>query len=418
VYGDGRTYVERSTERFDVVELTLVDTFAAISSGALALAEDFLYTTEAFEAYVEHLAPDGILMLGRTRLESQSLLALLDPAARRLGLPLASHVFIARGRAVHGLVLLFKRSPFTADELDRALAFAGRSGMEIVYAPGRLDSALPEVRTFLTRSAAADTGALAAAVAPEHDDAPFYFRQSKWSQLLGTYTGGLGNLLIILSVAIVFGIAFILVPLLRIAPRAASRSGWTLAYFAFIGLAYIVVEMVLLVRFTLLLGHPTRSLTVTLFALLVSSGLGALGSGQLRVDARRRVALLPALTVAVLAAAYSLWLPSLVSAAMPLPLPARVILTDAAIAPLGILMGMPLATGIALLRRDDPQLVIWAWGINGFCSVLGSVLAIIGAQQIGYRATMVAAAGLYLAAGLAIAPAALRPPRALSSQRW
>ena len=310
VHSDGRTYVERSSEKFDVIQLTLVDTFAAISSGALALAEDFLYTTEAFEAYIDHLAPDGILVLGRTREESLSLLSLIDAATRGRGLRLEEHVFIARARALHGLVLLFKRSPFTPEEIAKALAFVERNGMELVYAPGQMEEALPEVNAFLTSS---DHAALASQLgrdlAPESDDAPFYFRHSKWSQLLGTYTGGQGNLLLILAVSLLFGIVAIVVPLTRVAPGVAWKSASTLSYFGMIGLGYIIVEMVLLVQFTFFLGHPTRSLTVTLFSLLLFSGVGALLSSGANAETGRNRLVAPLLGVAFLAAAYGLILP-------------------------------------------------------------------------------------------------------------
>jgi hypothetical protein len=402
VYGDGRTYVQRSREKFDVIQLTLVDTFAAISSGALALAEDFLYTTEAFETYIDHLNPDGILTLGRTRQESLSLLALLDAATRERGWNLDDHVLIARAQPMHGLVLLFKRSPFATGEIQKALAFVERNGMELVYAPGRMPSALPEVQSFLT------TGNRAAVMresgrdlTAETDDAPFYFRQSKWSQLLGTYTGGRGNLLAILVVSIVFGIAFIVMPLALVAPGLARESVAPLTYFGMIGLGYIIVEMVLLVQFTLFLGHPTRSVTVTLFSLLLFSGAGAFLSGRRTVEASHTRLLVP-LAVAVSVLAYALLLPALLPSAMALPLAARVLATAALIAPLGVMMGIPLPTGVTILRRRAPQLVIWAWGINGFCSVLGSVLAIVLAHGMGYRATLIAGAVLYFVAFLTL----------------
>jgi hypothetical protein len=400
VHSDGRTYVQRSTEKFDVIQLTLVDTFAAISSGALALAEDFLYTTEAFRTYIDHLSPDGILTLGRTRQESLSLLTLLDAATRDRGWKLDEHVLIARAQPVHGLVLLFKRSPFDAGEIQNALAFVQRNGMELVYAPGEMARALPEVRSFLTsgdraammREAGQDLDA-------ETDDAPFYFRQSKWSQLLGTYTGGRGNLFVILAVSIVFGLAFIVIPLTLVAPTLARKSLGPLTYFGMIGLGYVIVEMVLLVQFTLFLGHPTRSVTVTLFSLLLFSGVGAFLSGRHVRESHPRM-LVPPLAIAVAVLAYALLLPAVLPSAMGLPLFARVLASAALIAPLGVMMGMPLPTGVAILRQRAQQLVIWAWGVNGFCSVLGSVLAVILAHAVGYRATLVAGAALYLAAFL------------------
>jgi hypothetical protein len=275
--------------------------------------------------------------------------------------------------------------------------------MELVYAPGQMERALPEVKVFLTSNDLATVASqLGRDIEPESDDAPFYFRQSKWSQLLGTYTGGQGNLLVILAVSILFGIFAIVLPLGRLAPGVARKSAATLSYFGLIGLAYIIVEMVLLVKFTFFLGHPTRSLTVTLFSLLLFSGAGALLTSRATPETGRARLLAPLWGVALLAAAYGLFLPFLLSHAMALPLSARVLVATALIAPLAVMMGMPLPVGVMMLRQRRPELVIWAWGINGFCSVLGSILAIIFAHAIGYRGTLWLGALLYLAALLAL----------------
>jgi hypothetical protein len=403
VHSDGRTFVQRSPERFDVIQLTLVDTFAAIASGSLALAEDFLYTTEAFEAYVEHLQPHGILALDRTRNESISLLSLVRQATRKYGLNLADHVLIARGDRVHSLAFLFKRTAFDRTEIAKGLEFVERTGMELVYAPGHPDRSAPDVSAFLNGVTSAGPNETA-----ETDDAPFYFRHSKWSQLLGTYTSGRGNLLAILVVSLVFGTAFIVLPLMRSGPAlTAGASGWLL-FFSMIGLGYVIVEIALLQHFTLLLGHPTRSLTITLFALLLFSGVGALLSGRLDSGQRSGWTLVPPLGAAVVTAAYAIWLPEALLELIGWPLAIRVLLTILVIAPLALLMGMSLPLGLGLLGRRHPSLVIWAWGINGFCSVLGSVLAIVAAHAMGYQLTLLTGACLYLGAVAAMWRAAAR----------
>jgi hypothetical protein len=421
-YSDGRTYVERTTEKFDVIQLTLVDTFAAISSGALALSEDFLYTTEAFGAYIDHLSPNGILTLGRTREESLSLLTLLDAATRPRGITLRDRVFIARAHATHGLVLLFQRSLFTVEQIAVALQFVHRNGMELVYAPDS-DRSLPEVKAFVT----ADHPSMRAAsigrdLTPETDDAPFYFRQSKWRQLLGTYSGGKGNLLVILGVALIFGAAFILFPLRQVAPAMAPTSMLTVSYFGLLGLGYIILESALLVKFTLFLGHPTRSLTVTLFSLLFFSGIGARLSERFSTS-RPHWSLAPLAGVVILSSVYAIGLSPVIERTMSLPLAARILMTSAVIAPLGFMMGMPLPTGVTVLRQREPQLVLWAWGLNGFCSVVGPVIAIITAQAAGYRATIGLAVLMYLMASVVLwrvmsRSGVLRPQRRPNALDW
>jgi hypothetical protein len=203
-------------------------------------------------------------------------------------------------------------------------------------------------------------------------------------------------------VAIAFGTVFILAPLARVATTGVRNSATTLIYFGLIGLGYIIVEVVLLVKFTLFLGHPTRSLTVTLFALLIFSGTGAFLARYVKTRGSHQHLMLPAAGIAGLGAIYTFALPAVLSSAMGLPLWERIGVTVALTAPLGMMMGMPLPLGIAVLRTREPRLIIWAWGVNGFCSVIGSVLAIVFAQAFGYRATLLIGLSLYVAAILSV----------------
>jgi SAM-dependent methyltransferase len=403
VHGDGRNYVERSTQHFDLIQMTLVDTFAAISSGALSLAEDFLYTTEAFRAYVRALAPDGYLVLGRTRHEGLSLTILLDRATRELGLDLQRHIFIAANPVLtHGLVVLFKRSPLTIDEVTRGVVFAKNAGLQLVYAPGHETGADGAILEFLRRS---DRDQFIASraddIVPETDDKPFYFRGSKWTALLGTYVGGRGNLLVILAVSVFFAIVCILVPLGVMAPTAMRERRSLLALFGCIGLGYILLELGLMVHFTLFLGHPVRSLTVILFALLLSSGLGSYVSRRLSGGAssgRFFVLALPFLAVIALALAYGFLLKPLLASAMGLGLPVRMAIAVGLISALGFSMGMPLPMAMVRLGAERRELVLWAWGINGTCSVIGSTACILIAHVLGYRSVVLIGALCYMAA--------------------
>jgi spermidine synthase len=405
VHGDGRNFVERARVDYDLVQLTLVDTFAAISSGALALSEDFLYTREAFAAYLDALAPDGILALGRTVPEALPLTVLLERASRPLGVDVARHLFVAGNpERPHSLIALFKRSPLSPSEIDAAAAFAQAAGLRIVYAPGREGVS---DRSILAFFGAGDRDAFVDGwphdIAPESDDRPFYFRSSKWSQLLGTHVGGEGNLWAMLGVSVLFAGVGIVAPLVVGARSPLEGHGELLGYFAAIGLAFIFVELALITKLIVFLGHPARSLTVTLFSLLLFSGLGSAASRRAAAGgSRSRGAAGPGLALGAIAAltlAYALGLSRLLALGMGLPLPARIAIAVAAIAPLGLLMGMPLPVVLARLEGSAPRLVLWAWGLNAVATVVGAVAAALLARRIGFSGLLALGAALYLVAG-------------------
>jgi hypothetical protein len=414
IHSDGRNFVENTREQYDLVQLTLVDTFAAIASGALSLSEDFLYTREAFRAYLRVLSPDGMLALGRTQPEALSLVAMLHAATPEEEDDLATHLFLAdHPRLLHSLIVLYKRSPLTPQEIDSGLEFVRQARLRLVYAPGHEAESHPEIVRFFR---AADRDAFIAGypsdIAPERDDRPFYFRASKWSALLGTYQPGRGNVLIILAVAVLFAFGLIVLPLFLTARDAVRGHQLHLAFFALIGLGFIVLELGLMTKFVLFLGHPVRSLSVTLFSLLAFSGLGSAASRALLGDASagasaRRLAL-PFLALVTLAVGYGLWLDDVFAGWMGIALPARIATAVALIAPLGFVMGMPLPLGLALLANEREELVLWAWGLNGVASVIGSVGCIALAHAAGYSSTFLVAAICYGVAMIALLRGAAR----------
>lgn len=405
VHGDGRNFIEGTKARYDLIQLTLVDTFAAISSGALSLSEDFLYTTEAFRAYLGALSPDGMLALGRTVHEALPLAALVDAASRDGAVDLGRHLFVADDPEIlHSLIFVFSSSPLTPDEIARGRSFVHRAGLRLRYAPGAEAESDPELAAFLS---ARDRDEFLAGfhrdVLPETDDRPFYFRASKWSDVLGTYTGGRGNLWIVLLVAVLFAAGLIVAPLALTAGGTARSHAGLLGYFALIGLGFILLELGLLTKLVLFLGHPVRSLTVSLFALLLFSGVGsAISRALLRrsTGAGLRLLVLPLFGVAILATGYGVLLPHWLSAWMGLDLTVRVAVATAFIAPLGLLLGMPLPIGMALVASRERALVLWAWGANGAASVIGSVACILLAHAAGYTSAFLAAAACYLLASL------------------
>jgi hypothetical protein len=424
---EGRHFLERSKERFDVVQLSGVDTFSTTEAGAFTLSENYLYTVEAFRTYAQHLNPGGVITLTRwfipafrheggkdvlyPRLELR-LLALAWEGLRLAGVadPAKAIFYLRCGLFT---VILVKPDGFPAEEIQQLAAHCGRYGYDILYGPGLpvapvVVDGKPYDNGYANYVATADKAAFHRDypfdVTPPTDDRPFYFEVSRFRSILDedNYLNSLGGLTahgiltLLLAEVVLLGLLFIVVPLRRLnrvpgRPQRTSRERLgTLLYFSALGLGFILVEIVLSQKFILFLGHPFYSLAVILFSLLLFSGLGAALSGSMPLP--RMAPLLPA----VLAVAAGFLLDPLFALFLERELPVRICIAVAALAPIGIVLGMPFPIGIRTLGRNAPDLIPWAWGVNGYTSVLGSVLAVFLGIALGFTVVLWCAAACYL----------------------
>jgi hypothetical protein len=422
---DGRSFVRRSNERYDIIQASLVDTWAATAAGAYALSENSLYTVEAFQDYLAHLSDRGVLSISRWVFDGLRLISLAQEAGAREGWNPADRLAIIQHDKV--ATFLLKKTPFTPAETAMLADTADRLGFAVLYLPGRTPRIFGDTRDDYARLLLApDRRAFyrdyALDVTPTTDDRPFFFHTTRLAnhsfvaplaRALGRHvdrpvnpgawaTGGLTALLVLLAISSTLIVLFIVGPL-AVTSRAALQAGWfgSLAYFACLGGAFMLIEVALLQRFVLLLGHPVYSLTVTLFSLLVGTGLGSALSRRVG-DARvARVAMMACLVVAGLALVWGSLLPPIVQFAIKWPLGLRIALAVGLMLPAGLLMGLPLPAGMRLLAASQPQLVPWAWGMNGALSVLGATLAVFIAMNWGFSATLACGASVYVvAAGL------------------
>jgi predicted membrane-bound spermidine synthase len=425
---DGRSFLRRSREQYDLIVATMVDTWAATAAGAFALSENNLYTVEAFSDYLDRLAPDGILSMTRWyQSPPDQLLRLLTLGravlSERGASEPARHFAVVRGphegMPLTMATVLLKKSPFTAGEVEATEAYARRLGLELLYTP-RTRPPNDLTRIVTAADPASFWRAFASNIEPPRDNSPFFFQTVRLEDLASRrWTFGewrrtnLGTVVLfgLVGITALLVLAFILGPLLLVRGRlaAARRAGRVsfLLYFATLGVGFIVVEVVLLQKCVLFLGHPAYALTVVLFSLLLWSGLGSLLSGRIRDEAlpARMPWLLVAVVGAILLAV--LLLSPLFYGLVHLKAPWRVAITVAALLPLGLALGMPMPAGIRILAARAPELVPWAWGVNGAASVLGSVGAIALAMVWGFDQALLVAAGLYLL-GLGFAARALR----------
>jgi len=419
---DGRSFVRRSRDRYQVIQATLVDTWASTAAGAFALSENSLYTTDAFRDYLSHLTDDGMAVFTRWGFdpprESLRLVSLAIEALGQLGEKDPwRHIVVGREGSVEGWgakdTVLIARKPFSAADLDRARAALSR--MQTVYLPGAgihnhftdlLSSSNPEQ---YERDYVFD-------ITPISDNRPFFFYtvqpRDLWSFLenasrdTADYKNNKAVPLLfgLMGVSLVATALILALPPLVLGTRLPRQPGIRgfLLYFLFIGAGYILIEVGLIQKFVLFLGHPTYALTVVIFSMLVSSGVGSALSR--RVLGRSESRLIKALgCVALLACLLAVVASSLLTALVGLPLPLKMAITAGLIAPLGFVMGMPFPTALQRLQEWHAPSVRWAWSLNAASSVLGSVGALVFSIYLGLVQTLIIGGMLYLAASVAAA---------------
>ena len=418
---DGRSFVRSSDEKYQVLQATLVDTWASTAAGAFALSENNLYTSDAFFDYLSHLTDDGLLTFTRWGFdpprESLRLVSLAMDAFRRLGEPdPAAHIIAVRDDAtkINGWgaqdTVLISRKPFSAGDLDNARRLASESGMDVVYLPGaRNDNAFGKLLS--ASDPAAFWNSYEYDVSPVGDDRPFFFYTVQPRDLWNFVSNAnqqSADYKINRAVPLLFGLmglSILVTALILLLPRILlgtrlprQKDVMTfLWYFLCLGAGYILVQVALIQKFVLLLGHPTYALTVIVFSMLVASGVGSYLSGRLIAGKDKRLMLILA-AVAVVVGILAFVAAPLVTAAASWPLQAKLAITTLAVAPAAFLMGMPFPSGLRRLEQRHAPSVRWAWSLNAAASVLGSAAAIFLAIYIGLRSTLLVGGGLYVVA--------------------
>jgi hypothetical protein len=450
VVEEGRSFVRRSPDRYQVLQATLVDTWASTAAGAYALTENNLYTSDAFYDYIKHLTGDGILSFTRWGLdpprESLRLLSLARVALARLGEnePWKNVIVVREGKLSDAGgwgaadTVLISRKPFSAEDLARARDAIRLSGFQTIYLP---DESLPNPFTELlrTRDVAAFERSYPYDIRPVTDDQPFFFytvqARDLWGYLGHFFHGdqpaaSRADFEVNMSVPVMFGL--LAVSLIAVAVMLAlpplllgarlPRDGRLLTFLLFfvsIGVGYILIEIALIQRFVLFLGHPTYALTVIIFSMMIASGCGSFMSRRLVGLSDFRLGVVMSV-VAAAVGLLALVAGPLTEAGVGWPGWLKVVLTLLMVAPPAFFMGIPLPTGLRLLQvRHEPS-VKWAWAINSASSVLGSVGAMFLAIYEGLQRTLIVGGGFYVLALLVLVllqRAAWQPRPSVLAQR-
>lgn len=437
---DGRSFVRRSREKYDAIISIQTMSDAAFAAGALLLSESYLLTQEAFEEYWNHLTPVGTLLITRPAYQIPKLFATTRELFEHLGLGSpAEHVLAFRGTVTpfgHRQFLtgfLLQKSPLGSEEVavmaerlgvGRKEQWGDTGQPEIYYSPfhGRSQAAgLQHLLVELMTAPDVDRvyASSSELLQPATDDRPFFNQRTRWSSLRPYMVravleaGERGDvdrqpvaqvalIVLLIQAALVAGV-MIFLPLLWLNPLGLRVAGrWAfLTYFACLGSGFILIEIVLLQRFSVFLGQPVYSLSVVLASLLGFTGAGSYLASRAQAASQQKLSwLLVAVVGAILGTA--LLTEPILSLTLGLRLGWRVAVTVALIAPLGMLLGVPFPTGLRLVGEKSSALVPWAWAINSFFTVVGSVGAMILGMALGFTSVLSIAALCYAAALVAI----------------
>jgi hypothetical protein len=404
VTADARSFLERTDEQYDVIQENAVDTWAAVSGGGFTLSESYLYTVEAFETYFRRLTADGILTLGRWEFrQPQQMIRVLSlaleamdrqyPGDNRSRFFLVTDSSYEQGGGIPAVILM-KKSAFTDSELQTLRQAASASGYNVAYDPGSsLSNPYVDLINSKDRRHYFDSYPLN--IRPPEDDRPFFFFTLKWRDVFSVWNtpeesrknnaglfllSGVGLIMLVLT-----ALTFVLPLITRHRNGIGKFAG---IYFLCIGLAFMMFETVMMQKAILFLGHPTYSFPAVLCALLLGAGTGSWLTRN--VDAGRLAR--SAVTLVIVLSGLVLVLPLWLQWGFRFGLAVRVVWLSLPLFGIGMLLGRLFPLG---LRKLGETQVPWAWALNGSASVLGSIIAVLLAMQIGFAAVLWIAVGFY-----------------------
>jgi spermidine synthase len=526
VNSEGRAWLRSHDDSYDVIQMSGVDSYTALSTGAYTLSESYLYTTEAVQDFYHHLKENGIVTYSRfieaaptKPRETLRLANIACTALRELAVPdPASHIAVFQGLAWASTMV--KKQPFTAVEIEALRDFACRQGfVGLVFDPTRSDAGGPEATHFASMrkqflAAMAKAGGFASdpavqneqvfalmqaavrvaksepvadallppamqaaglapralevltalradivqqahyvgqAIAdfrtvlrgsdderarfiaeydydilPATDDRPFFFNYYRWSSLWGAQRRvhdpslfayhtdfPVGHMVLAASLVQIMLLAglLILLPLRKLASDGLETPGaWRyFGYFAALGLGFMLIEIALMQKLVIFLGHPTYALSVVLVSLLASAGTGSLLAGRIAVVERRHLRWILLAIVAVVVfdlVAIDLLLPLLLGKSLGV----RVLVVVLLLIPTGLVLGMPFPSGMRVVEAQCPHLLPWGWAVNAFFSVFGSIFCIVLSMAIGFTNVLLAAIVVYGIGLLGMKPQAAPAP--------
>ena len=424
---EARGYLSGSKKKYDLIQLSMVDSYGASSAGLYALSENYLYTVEAFRQYLRHLTPGGTLAISRwVKLPPRDSLKLFATAMEALeyegmNAPEMSLVLI---RSWQTSTLLVKNGIISEEEIKSLKLFCEERNFDLAYYNGMKKqeanrfNILQEPYFFIGIEGILKQKGFFTQykfdILPTSDQRPYFYHFFKWNTFSEIFSlrgsGGLylmewGYLILVASLilALFASVILILLPLIsyrniKSAPKVFGKTK-VLVYFFALGIAFLFLEITFMQRFILYLSHPIYSAAVVLSSFLVFAGLGGAYSKQLSSKRGDIGAVRSAVFfILFLSLFYLFAFDTLFEQLIALPDVIKMAVTIALISPLAFAMGIPFPVGLAYLGKESPSLIPWAWGINGCASVISAILATLIAIDFGFVVVTLLALVFYLLA--------------------
>ncbi|MEE8368003.1 MAG: hypothetical protein V3S30_06775 [Thermoanaerobaculia bacterium] len=418
IVAEGRSAIRRQEQSFDVIMISLIDSWAATAAGAFALSENHLYTVEAIGDYLAKLNDDGFLSITRylfkPRNQTLRLVVIARQALEELGIQHpAEHIAVISTRPGNGMAtVLVKASPITTAERAAIEAAADRLAFVVLHLPGTTGGD-PGFNRALTGPLETVIDESFYDLRPATDDWPFFFQMMYFRNAFDLIlhpddiVGQTFNyqtplvLMGLLVIATLLVAEFYFFPLRRLTNVTGLPREWA-AFFILLGVGFMFVEIAMVQKGVLYLGHPSFSLSVVLFSMMGFAGLGSLWSGRqsgarLGRTLRRNLGLAAVLALVSLAGSEAL-----IRLTIHQTLGLKVVLFALLVGSVAFFMGTALPSGIRLLGDRQAEAIPWVWALNGGASVLGSVLAMTVAMTQGYRLTLLLGSACYVLAFLVV----------------
>ena len=406
VNDEARSYITRSEDSFDIIQISLIDSWAATAAGAFVLSENSLYTIEAWQILLEHLRSNGVLSVSRWYFrdlpgEMYRLTALASTSLMEVGVenPRNHIIIVRRMRGANsdepdGVgTMLVSKEPFSDKDLDTIEEIVKKGQLELVLSPRfSLDS------TFAALASGENLDTFMATfplnITPPTDDSPFFFHLLRFRDIFNRELFNQGKASFNVKAVSTLGILLItvigltglciIIPLMLTTKKETLKGTLPLfLFFAGIGFGFILVEISQMQRLIIFLGHPTYSLSVVLFTLLLSSGLGSYLTQRMGNPGSTQPAIKYLVFLLCALVAFGVLTPYAIRAFQGAITPLRIFVAIIILFPLGIFMGMAFPLGMKMASHRAISLTPWFWGINGATSVCASVLAVVIAMSSG-----------------------------------
>ncbi|MEX2312827.1 MAG: hypothetical protein WD650_02405, partial [Nitrosopumilaceae archaeon] len=374
---EGRSFVSSSLEKFDIIYIPFVDTWASVSSGGLGVSENFLYTIEGFQEYFDHLTDDGKIVAVRWLIDSPRFVTTFTQLLEKNGIPrdeAFKHIVIVSSQSTTKdpsvTMAILSKTPFTQSEISFLSDSFGENGYKPILVPDKI--MLEPYQYLLDGKMTLQEfyNIFPTKAHPVTDDSPFFLSFEKPIPSI---------LEILLYTSIIIVGAFLVIPFIwlrKSSEKSPLKISGIVIYFAALGAGFILIELALLQKLILLLGNPTTTFAILLFTMLLSSGVGSLVSTRFVKIGMKNITFVITGIIAI-GFFYVVMLPNVIYSVISEDFAVKVIVSIGILIPIGFLMGMPLPTGMRVLKSHLPTYIPWMWAINGAFSVLGAVLSVV-----------------------------------------